>query len=165
MVPNFSQRGWTILSFLNQWITTDDPNSSKISCRRVNAQTKKSLLKQSSKFGRKKKRSLLMKCVGFKWQLEGTSSSNPFWKTKSNASKGTWQISYKGIERFRSSWNLADIDVHAKLLLEKIEAEYAKLTDKSKGIGGPRKGIVSSLWMNMIIFDIFSLSILFLSFH
>ena len=50
---------------------------------------KKSLLKQSPEFGRKKKRSLLMKSVGFRWQLEGTSASNPFWKTKSNASKGT----------------------------------------------------------------------------
>ena len=50
---------------------------------------KKSLLKQSSEFGRKKKRSLLMKSVGFRWKLEGTSASNPFWKKKSNASKGT----------------------------------------------------------------------------
>ena len=106
-----------------------------------------------------------MKSVGFKWQLEGTSASNPLWKTKSNASKGTWQISYKGIERLRSSWNLVDIDVHAKLLTDKIEAEYAKLIDKSKGTRGPTKRIVYSLWMNMIISDIFSLGILFLSFY
>ena len=39
---------------------------------------KKSLLKQSLEFGRKKKRSLLMKSVGFRWKLEGTSASNPF---------------------------------------------------------------------------------------